>query len=133
MNTDEHLSADRPATAEPGIDPDCLFCKIVSGMIPASVVYEDDQCIAFRDINPAAPVHVLVVPRRHIQGISDAAVEDEAMIGRIHLVAAQLAEQLDPGGSGFRLVINNGPRAGQSVPHLHVHLLSGRSLTWPPG
>jgi Diadenosine tetraphosphate (Ap4A) hydrolase and other HIT family hydrolases len=111
----------------------CLFCKIVAGEIPAAKIYEDDTSIAFRDINPQAPVHVLVIPREHIASLADASDADEAMLGRLMLAAARVARQEGLTESGFRTVVNNGAGAGQSVFHIHLHVLGGRPLSWPPG
>ncbi len=109
-----------------------VFKKILDGEIPAEIVFEDDQCIAFRDIAPKAPVHILVIPRKEIPSIDDLQTEDEALMGHLFLVAKQVAAQ-EGLSSGYRTVINNGPDGGQEVPHLHIHVLGGRSLTWPPG
>jgi histidine triad (HIT) family protein len=111
---------------------DCLFCKIVRGDIPSKKVYEDDDTYAFEDVDPKAPTHVLVVPKRHIRGLREAGNGDAEIIGRCHLTAAQIASQRNL-GDGYRTVLNVGPAAGQSVFHLHVHLLGGRRLAWPPG
>jgi len=111
---------------------DCLFCRIVAGEIPAKKVYEDAHTYAFEDINPQAPTHVLVVPKKHIAGLKEASAEDADIIGRCHLAAAQLARQRGI-EDGYRTVLNVGPGAGQSVFHLHVHLIGGRNLGWPPG
>ena len=110
----------------------CLFCKIINREIPASIVYEDDELLAFNDITPQAPTHVLVVPRKAIARVGEATADDQATLGHLLLVAAQVARQLNL-AKGFRLVVNNGPDGGESVPHLHVHLLGGRALGWPPG
>lgn len=110
-----------------------LFQKIADKEIPATLVYEDEQIIAFRDIKPGAPVHVLIVPRKAIARIADAGIEDQAVLGHMLLKAPEIAQKLGIAQSGFRLVINNGPDAGESVPHLHLHLLGGRPLSWPPG
>jgi len=112
---------------------DCLFCKIAAGEIPADIVFQDEDVVAFRDINPQAPVHVLVIPRRHIAGFLDMAEGDQALIGKVARAAAQVAGEEGTAESGFRCVVNNGPDAQQSVPHLHVHVLGGRQFTWPPG
>jgi histidine triad (HIT) family protein len=109
-----------------------LFQKICDREIPASIVYEDDQVVAFRDINPAAPSHVLVVPRKPIARIGEAAPADQAVLGHLLLKAADVARQLGL-GNGSRLVFNNGSDAGEAVPHLHCHILGGRRLSWPPG
>ncbi len=109
-----------------------LFQKICDREIPGTIVYEDDQVVAFRDINPAAPTHVLIVPRKPIARIGEAAPEDQAVLGHLLLKAAEVARQLGLHG-GYRLVFNNGPDAGEAVPHLHCHILGGRRLAWPPG
>jgi histidine triad (HIT) family protein len=111
---------------------DCLFCRIIKGEIPARKAYEDDHTFAFEDIHPQAPTHILIVPKKHIRGLKEADAEDAEVIGRCHLVAAQLARERSV-ENGYRTVLNVGPGAGQSVFHLHVHLLGGRSLHWPPG
>jgi histidine triad (HIT) family protein len=111
---------------------DCLFCRIISGEIPAKKVYEDEHTYAFEDINPQGPTHVLVVPKKHIRGLKEALSKDAELIGRCHLAAAQIAR--DRGiEDGYRTVLNVGAGAGQSVFHLHVHLIGGRTLRWPPG
>lgn len=111
---------------------DCLFCRIIAGEIPSKKVYEDEQIYAFDDINPQAPTHVLIVPKKHVRGLKEARPEDAELIGRCHLVAANIARQRSI-EDGYRTILNIGPRAGQSVFHLHVHLLGGRRLGWPPG
>lgn len=108
-----------------------IFGKIASGEMEADVVYEDDQCLAFRDVNPQAPTHILVIPRKEIAMLSDMTPEDEPLVGHLFAVAKQIAKQ--EGLAEYRLVINNGAGAGQSVFHLHVHLLGGRGFEWPPG
>jgi len=110
----------------------CLFCKIIDGSIPSTCVYEDKECIAFADIHPQAPVHLLIVPRKHIASLAETGVEDTALLG--HLVAAvvEIARQKGLSG-GYRTVINTGDDGGQTVGHLHLHLLGGRFMTWPPG
>ena len=113
-------------------DPNCLFCRILRKEIPAQKVYEDDQVFAFEDINPKAPTHVLVIPKRHFAGLKEAQAADAEIIGRCHLAAAHIARQRNI-EQGYRTVLNVGPDSGQSVFHLHVHLLGGRILTWPPG
>ena len=110
---------------------DCLFCKITKKEIPSKVVYEDKECLAFRDINPQAPTHILIVPFKHIEKIADMAQTDKELIGHLHWVAREIASQESL--EDFRLVNNNGPSAGQSVWHLHLHLLGGRPFGWPPG
>lgn len=111
---------------------DTLFMKIIRREIPARIVYEDEHCLAFHDVNPQAPVHVLVIPREPLAKLSDAGAEHEALLGRLLLAANRVAVQLEL-NDGYRLVINNGAAAGQTVFHLHVHLLAGRHFTWPPG
>jgi histidine triad (HIT) family protein len=112
--------------------PDCIFCRIIRGEAPAKKVYEDERALVFEDINPQAPTHVLIIPKKHIVGLKEAQPEDAEIIGYLHLVAAQIARQRGI-EDGYRTVFNVGPRAGQSVFHLHLHLLGGRSLRWPPG
>ncbi len=109
-----------------------LFEKIAAREIPAGIVYEDDQVLAFRDINPQAPVHVLIVPKRAIPRVAAAGPGDQAVLGHLLLKAAEVAKQLGL-ANGYRLVINNGPDGGETVPHLHCHILGGRLLAWPPG
>ncbi len=109
-----------------------LFIKIINREIPADIVYEDDDCLCFRDINPQAPLHVLLIPKKPIQKVMDAAVEDQALLGHLMLKASEIARQ-EGHGDAFRLVINNGAGAGQTVFHLHIHILGGRPLSWPPG
>jgi histidine triad (HIT) family protein len=110
----------------------CLFCRIIRGEIPAKKVYEDDDVFAFDDIEPQAPTHVLIIPKKHFAGLKEAQTDDAELIGRCHLAAAQIARERNV-ETGYRTVLNVGPDAGQSVFHLHVHLLGGRQLTWPPG
>ena len=110
-----------------------LFEKIIARQIPADIVYEDDLVLAFRDIKPHAPTHVLIVPKKVIPRLADATPEDHKVLGHLLLKAAQVANQLGLQKTGYRLVINNGPDAGESVPHLHCHILGGRTLAWPPG
>ena len=112
--------------------PKTLFQKIADREIPAKLLHEDALCVAFHDIAPQAPTHVLIVPRKPIPRVAEAAAEDQATLGHLLLVAGQLARQLGL-AKGFRIVINNGPDGGETVPHLHVHLLGGRALDWPPG
>ena len=111
---------------------DCLFCKIAAGEIPAKLVHEDEDVIAFHDISPQAPVHVLVVPRRHLASLDEAVAEDGELLGRILLTIRRLARELGV-ESGYRVVNNCGASAGQSVFHIHFHLLGGRPMGWPPG
>ena len=111
---------------------DNLFQKIIDRQIPANIVFEDERCLAFRDINPQAPTHVLIIPKKVIPTHADITQEDKELLGHLHLVAAQLAQTLGI-SDGYRLVINCLDRAGQTVPHLHFHLLGGRDMKWPPG
>jgi histidine triad (HIT) family protein len=111
-------------------DP-CLFCRIVRGEVPAKIVAETDECVAFRDINPQAPVHVLVIPREHVASLNEA--RDPALVGRLALVAADIAKREGIAESGYRTVINTNANAGQTVFHIHLHLLGGRRMEWPPG
>lgn len=110
-----------------------LFEKIVARELPAEILYEDDLVLAIRDIKPAAPVHVLLVPKKPIPRIAEAKAEDHRVLGHLLLKAAEIARTLGLDEGGYRLVINNGPNAGESVPHLHLHILGGRPLSWPPG
>lgn len=112
---------------------DCLFCKIAGGAIPATVVFEDNELMAFRDLHPQAPTHVLIIPKQHIATINDATDENQALLGKMILRAKQLAQAEGFSDSGYRLVFNVNPHGGQTVFHIHLHLLGGRSMTWPPG
>ena len=112
---------------------DCLFCKIIKREIPSSIVYEDDRLLAFNDINPQAPTHVLILPREHIESLNDAAPGDEATLGHLLRLASKIANQQGIAENGYRTVINTGAESGQSVWHLHVHVLGGRPMNWPPG
>ena len=111
---------------------DCLFCNIIAGKIPAKKIYEDEKVIAFEDITPQAPTHVLIIPKQHIAGLREARPEDAEILGYCQLVAAKLGRERNI-EDGYRTVYNVGPRSGQSVFHLHLHLLGGRDLKWPPG
>jgi histidine triad (HIT) family protein len=113
-------------------EQNCLFCKVVAGEIPAARIFEDGRAVAFRDINPQAPTHVLVIPRRHIASLEEAQAGDEELLGHLFRVASRVAAAEGLTG-GFRTVVNNGPDAGQTVFHVHVHVLGGRPLRWPPG
>jgi len=113
------------------VSSNCLFCRIVAKEIPAKIVAETDECVAFRDINPQAPVHVLVIPRQHVASLNEA--RDAAVIGQLHQLAAQIAASEGIAERGYRTVINTNADAGQTVFHLHLHLLGGRHMTWPPG
>ena len=112
---------------------DCLFCRIIAGAIPARIVFEDRDAIAFEDINPQAPVHVLVVPRKHIATTLAMTDEDRTLIGRLFQIANEIAAQKGVAERGFRLVMNTNPEAGQTVYHIHLHVLAGRHMQWPPG
>ncbi len=112
---------------------DCLFCKILAGEIPADLVYESDTAVAFRDINPQAPLHVLVIPRKHISTINDIEKDDEAIVGSLYTVAKEIAAEAGVEDEGYRAVMNCNEGAGQSVFHIHLHVLGGRALGWPPG
>ncbi len=114
-------------------EPDCLFCRIVKSEIPAELVHQDDLAIAIRDINPQAPTHLLVIPKEHIESLDDASLKHEPLLGHLLRVAARLVNTEGLADGGYRTVINNGAGAGQSVFHLHVHVLGGRPMSWPPG
>ncbi len=122
-----------PASPEAPTTPKCLFCRIVAREIPATIVWEDEHALAFKDLNPQAPVHCLVIPKRHLVGIHHAGKDDVDLLGRVFHGAREAAELLGVSGTGYRLVVNQGEHAGQSVFHLHMHLLGGRPLAWPPG
>jgi histidine triad (HIT) family protein len=111
----------------------CLFCKIVAREVPSDIVLETDEILAFKDVRPVAPTHALVIPKRHITSIHDATPQDEALLGRLMLAGREVAEKLGLGASGYRLVMNTGPDGGQSVFHVHLHVLGGRPMAWPPG
>lgn len=110
----------------------CVFCEILQGQVPARIVYQDERAVAFEDLHPQAPTHVLVIPRKHFASLDEAAEEDEPLIGHLQRIAAQIAAERNI-TSGYRTVINTGPGAGQSVFHMHLHLLGGRAMRWPPG
>lgn len=111
----------------------CIFCRIASGEIESNTVYQDDQVVAFRDLNPQAPTHILVIPREHIGGPGDIDQTKEQIAGHLIAVASKIAQQEGIANEGYRLVLNQGTHGGQSVLHMHVHLLGGRQMTWPPG
>ena len=115
------------------MEKDCLFCKILSGEIPAQKVYEDESVFAFKDINPQAPLHVVIIPKKHIPCLSDAGAQDIEVLGAVQLAAAKIAAQSGQAQNGFRVVNNCGKEAGQTVFHIHYHLLAGRQFGWPPG
>ncbi len=112
---------------------DCIFCKIATGQIGGAPLFQDEHVTAFRDINPQAPTHVLIIPNKHIVSLNEANEHDQGLLGKLMLTAARLAQSEGVAGDGYRLVLNTGPNGGQSVFHVHVHLLAGRRLTWPPG
>lgn len=112
---------------------DCLFCGIIQGEIKGNVIYQDNSVVAFKDINPKAPVHILIVPRKHIPTLLDLQPEDKALVGDIYAAANKLAKDQGISKDGFRVIVNCGPGAGQTVFHLHFHLMGGRPMTWPPG
>ncbi|MDK2800091.1 MAG: histidine triad family protein [Clostridiales bacterium] len=113
--------------------PDCIFCKIVSKEIPASIIYENDKVVAFKDINPVAPVHILIVPKQHISSVLEIEESDTDVIHHIFMICKKLAKDLGITENGFRIVNNCGHDGGQTVDHIHFHVLGGRTLTWPPG
>jgi histidine triad (HIT) family protein len=113
--------------------PNCIFCRIIEKKIPAAIVYEDEQVLAFKDLNPQAPVHLLLVPKKHISEIHHIEAADQELIGHLFFIAKTIAEQNGLDKGGYRMVINNGSDAGQTVFHIHLHLLSGRKFSWPPG
>ncbi len=112
---------------------DCIFCRIVKKEIPSAVLYEDGDVLAFRDIDPKAPVHMLVIPKKHVPRLMDLSSSDFELVGKIHKVVQDLAKKEGIAEAGFRTVVNNGPHAGQAVDHLHYHVLGGRKFGWPPG
>jgi len=112
---------------------DCIFCAIAAGEIKSDIVYSDDLVVGFRDLHPAAPVHVLVIPRRHVRSLLDLGPDDGELLAALHRAIRQVAEEQGIAGDGFRVVVNVGEGAGQSVGHLHYHVLGGRALAWPPG
>ncbi|MCY6484253.1 histidine triad nucleotide-binding protein [Clostridium aestuarii] len=112
---------------------DCIFCKIVKGEIPSKKVYEDDKVLSFEDINPAAPTHILVIPKKHIESLNEITDEDSEIIAHIFKVCKEIAKKLNIQEGGYRIVMNCGKDGGQEVPHIHFHMLGGRNLTWPPG
>ncbi|MFQ5525531.1 MAG: histidine triad nucleotide-binding protein [Thermoanaerobaculia bacterium] len=115
------------------MNQDCIFCRILAGEIPAKKVYEDDTLLAFHDVTPQAPVHVLLIPKKHISTLLDTSVEDAELLGRLQHRAVEIARELGLSETGFRLVMNCLEGAGQSVFHIHLHLMGGRSFSWPPG
>jgi histidine triad (HIT) family protein len=115
------------------MDQDCIFCRIVSGAIPARIVRDDEHVLAFHDVDPKAPLHVLVIPKRHIASVNDVSDADREMLGALFAAARDVAASEGVADAGYRLVVNAGPGAGQSVPHIHMHVLGGRDLRWPPG
>lgn len=128
----DEVSAAQGASADAAAG-ETIFSKILRKEIPADIVHEDERCLAFRDISPQAPVHVLVIPKKPISGISAATDDDAALLGHLMLTAKAVAEQEGLSGDGYRLVVNDGKNGAQSVYHLHIHILGGRQMTWPPG
>jgi len=114
-------------------DPNCIFCKIIEKKIPSKIVFEDESVIAFEDVNPQAPVHILVVPKKHIPEIHSMTGEDRELVGHLFFTAKRIADEKKLDANGYRMVINNGRGAGQTVFHIHLHILSGRHFSWPPG
>ena len=114
-------------------DPSCLFCRIAAGEIPADIVYSDEEVVAFRDIAPQAPTHILIIPRKHIASVNDLTEDDTEVMGHLFQVARQLAESEGIADDGYRMVLNAGADGGQTVFHIHLHLLGGRPMAWPPG
>ena len=112
---------------------DCIFCKIIAGDIPAEIVYQNDDVLAFRDLNPQAPLHVLVIPKKHIATINDMTATDAELVGKLYLAAQQIARQEGVADDGYRTVMNCNELAGQTVFHMHLHVLAGRAMNWPPG
>ncbi len=112
---------------------DCIFCKIINKQIPSSIIYEDDKSLAFNDINPQAPVHILIIPKKHIRSLVESDNTDKELLGHLTQVARDIANEKGLATKGFRLVLNSGLEAGQSVWHIHLHILGGRKMTWPPG
>lgn len=112
---------------------DCLFCKIAAGEIPAKLVYQNDRVVAFDDIHPQAPIHKLIIPRKHIATLNDLTLEEATLVGELAYVARELAHQLNIAEQGYRFIMNCNKAAGQTVFHIHAHLLGGRQMTWPPG
>jgi histidine triad (HIT) family protein len=111
----------------------CIFCRVMARELPATVLYEDDRCVVIEDVHPVAPVHVLIIPRKHIATLKDAEPDEEGLLGHLLLVAARMAEGKNIVGRGFRTVINTNAGAGQTIYHMHVHVLGGRTMRWPPG
>jgi histidine triad (HIT) family protein len=111
----------------------CLFCKIAAKQIPAKIAFEDEDLLAFHDIHPGAPTHLLVIPKKHLSSLDEASADDQALLGKLLLACQRVAREQGIAESGFRVVANTGPSAGQSVFHLHLHVLGGRAMAWPPG
>lgn len=115
------------------LEENCLFCSIIAGKIPGDFVHQDERCVVIRDINPQAPTHMLVIPREHLESLDDATQKEESLLGHLLRVGARVANDQGNGDNAYRTVINTGAGAGQSVFHLHVHVLAGRAMSWPPG
>jgi histidine triad (HIT) family protein len=113
--------------------PDCIFCEIINKRMKSDLVHEDPEILAFRDINPQAPVHILIVPKQHIESIQEISGDEVSLIGKMVLIAQEIAKSEKIDTRGYRLVLNNGVHGGQTVPHVHLHILGGRRMTWPPG
>ena len=114
-------------------DADCVFCQIIRGQLPGKMLHSDADVVAFRDVNPRAPTHILILPRKHVPSVNDLTEDETESMGRLYLVARDLAKRERIAERGYRLVMNTGAGAGQSVPHIHLHLLGGRPMSWPPG
>jgi histidine triad (HIT) family protein len=129
----QELFRRHPGGGKVSLDPNCIFCRIIEKKIPSKIVYEDDLVTAFEDTNPQAPIHTLVVPKKHIPDIHSMTESDRELVGHLFFAAQKVAENRGLDAKGYRMVINNGPGAGQTVFHIHLHLLSGRRFSWPPG
>jgi histidine triad (HIT) family protein len=114
-------------------EADCIFCRIAGGEVPAEIVHEKEDLVAFRDVNPQAPTHVLVIPRRHVPSLNEVEADGSGLMGRLMLAAREVADGEGLAGAGYRIVLNTGDGGGQTVHHIHLHLLGGRRMTWPPG
>lgn len=120
-------------SSEGEIMAECIFCRVAEGRIPADKIFEDEEVVAFRDVNPQAPHHVLIIPRKHIESVNELKEEDASLVGKMVLVAKEIAGKLRVAQGGYRLVLNTNRAAGQAVFHIHLHLLGGRNFSWPPG
>jgi histidine triad (HIT) family protein len=115
------------------MEENCIFCQIIAGLRPGEIIYQDDHLVALQDKNPQAPTHVLIIPREHMESLNDAAQSDEPLLGYLLRATSKVANQLGLADNGYRVVVNTGPNAGQTVYHLHIHLMGGRPMRWPPG